>query len=573
MADSISPLTLYYQPAVTFTGLGSGLDTQAIIDKLVQAESIQIRRLESWKEQWTAKIEALNTLTTKLSAFRSAAAAMDRLTTFRAKTATSGNSAVFTAKATAAALPGSHQVVVNQLAQSEVEVHAGVSAADTVVNASGAGKVFAFTYGAATVSITVPDGATLTDLAAAINTSGANPGVSASVLDVGAGADPYRLVLQGKNTGAGYTIAIDDGLTTLDGAGGTLNFQSSQFTETQTAANAQLRVDGYPPAGWIERTGNVISNVISGVTLSLLSTSASPVQLTVGDDTAAMQEKITTLVENYNDVIAYLREVTRFDAAAGVAGVLQGNYAVQMIKGRLNSIGVGYAPGFKDGSDTYLNLAQLGIATDVDETSETFGQLVIKESELTAALNYDPQGVAELMSAYFEGVSDDTSGNLLYYSSLPGITQPGIYEVTAEVSGGVLVSGAINGHAATVSGDTLTGAGGYPEYGLAVRVNLVDGTHTGTVRLKLGINGQFSLELGDLLSASTGPVNILVDSYEDIILSIDAKIDFEERRVEAYRRRLIHQFTQLEAVLSQLNDQANYLSGQLQKMGLTQGSK
>jgi len=153
-----------------------------------------------------------------------------------------------------------------------------------------------------------------------------------------------------------------------------------------------------------------------------------------------------------------------------------------------------------------------------------------------------------------------------YYSSLPGITEPGIYDVVATVAGGVLTGGTINGHAATVDGDTLTGASGYPEYGLAVRVNLVDGTHTGTVRLKLGMNGQFTEKLDELLSASSGPVNILIDNYQDIIDNIDQKIEFEVRRVEAYRQRLIQQFARLEAVLAQLNDQANYLTQQLQNL-------
>jgi len=120
-----------------------------------------------------------------------------------------------------------------------------------------------------------------------------------------------------------------------------------------------------------------------------------------------------------------------------------------------------------------------------------------------------------------------------------------------------------------VEGDTLTGTSGFPEYGLAVRVNLVDGTHTGTVRLKLGVNGQFTEKLDDLLSVSSGPVNILIDNYQDIIDNIDDKIAFEQRRVEAYRQRLIQQFARLESVLAELNDQANYLAGQIERLGIS----
>jgi flagellar hook-associated protein 2 len=98
-------------------------------------------------------------------------------------------------------------------------------------------------------------------------------------------------------------------------------------------------------------------------------------------------------------------------------------------------------------------------------------------------------------------------------------------------------------------------------------VNPTDGTHTGTVRLKLGVNGQLSDKLDDLLSATSGPVNILINNYEDIVGNIDAKIALEQRRVEAYRQRLTEQFTRLETALSQLNDQSNYLSSQIAKLG------
>lgn len=573
MADStISSLSVgqYYQPAVTFTGLGSGIDSTSIIDQLVEVESSQITRLEAWRDEWTAKIAALQELDTKLGDLRTTAGAMDTMAEFAVKSASVSDSTVLSATAGAAASAGTHQVLVNQLAQNEVEVHQGLAASDTVVNGSGSNKVFAFSYaGGASVSISVADGTTLTGLADLINNSGANPGVTATVLDMGSGytTDRYRLMLTGSDTGSSNTITIDDGLTTLDGTGGTVDFTSTTVAETQTAQNAQVRLDGYPPSGWIERSGNTVSDLIPGVSLSLLTTSATPVQVTVSEDTSAMLEQITDLVEVYNEVVAYIQEQTDYDAVTGEAGVLFGNYGMQIIKGELAAIATGNAPGFQDPEDPYLNLAQIGITTDADETSDTFGQLLVDGATLSAALISNAEGVAELFADFFAGVSDDATGNISYYSSLPGFTDPGVYEVEATVSGGVLVSGTIDGHAATVDGDTLTGASGYPEHGLAVRVNLVDGTHTGTVRLKLGVNGQFSEKLDDLLSATSGPVNILIDNYQDIVTDIDAKIAFEQRRVEAYRQRLIQQFSRLEAVLAQLNEQSNYLAGQIQKLG------
>lgn len=573
MADNtVQSLSLsqYYQPAITFTGLGSSVDLASMVEKLVEAESRQRKRLEAWKEEWTAKIAALEELNTKLGSLRQCAAAMDTMAKFAAKSVAVSDSTVVSATAGAAAANGTHVLLVQQLAQNEVEVHQGLASADTVVNGSGATKVFAFRYaGGSPISLPVPDGTTLSQLAALINASGANPGITATVVDMGPayGTDRYRLMLSGNDTGSAQTIVIDDTLTTLDGTGGTENFTSSTFTETQTAQNAQVRLNGYPPSGWIERAENLLTDVLPGVTLSLLATSATPVRITVTYDTGAMQGKVRELVQAYNAVVAYIKAQTDYNATTGKAGVLFGNYAVQIVKSQLSAIAVGNAPGFRDPEDSYLNLAQIGITTEVDEARDTFGQLRLDEATLAEALQNDPKGVAELLSAYFQGVSDDATGTITFFSALPGITQPGVYEVEATVTGGVLVSGTINGHAAVVEGDTLTGAAGYPEYGLAVRVNLVDGTHSGQVRLKLGLNGQFREKLDDLLSLTSGPVHILIDNYQDVIHSLEKKIELEQRRIDSYRQRLLERFSRLEAVLAELNDQANYLAAQIQKLG------
>jgi flagellar hook-associated protein 2 len=575
-SSGISGISTYYQPSITFSGLGSSVDFQSIIDKLVSVESATINRFESWKSEWNDKITALQTLNTNLADFRTAAASMDTLTQFVDKIASSSNTGVLTVSATTSATSGTHQVLVNQLAQNEVEAHAGLSASTTVVNNSGSAKVFAFSYaGGAAVSISVANGATLSDLATAINSSGANPGVTATVMDMGAsyGATRYRLLLQGQDTGSTNAISIDDGLTTLDGTGSTEDFTSGTFTQPQAAQDAQIRVDGYPPdPDWIERSTNAINDVIPGVTLNLLNSSpTTPVQVTINDDTSAMQDKIKALVDQYNTNVAYIKDQTKYDATTGTAGILLGNYAVEIVKSALNAIGTGNAPGFKDPNDPFLNLAQIGITTDSNETSDTFGQLVVDDTALTQALNDNPDGVANLMAAYFQGVSDDTTGNITYYSALPGITQPGIYDVTATVSGGVLTGGTINGHAATISGDTLTGQNGYAEYGLAVKINLVDGNYSGTVRLQMGKNGQFSEKLDDLLSVSSGPVNILIKNYQDIIDGIDSKIEAEARRVSAVRSRLTEQFSRVDAILSTLNQQSDYLTTQLKQLSNSSG--
>ncbi len=565
----ISGIDTSFTTPITFSGLGSSVDFSSIVDKLVSVEGARITQYDTWKQEWSDKITALQTLNSKLTDFNTAVSAMKTPSQFQAKTASSSNTSVLTATASTTATAGTHQVLVNQMAQNNIRVETtGVASATTVINNSGSAKTFAFTYaGGSVISVSVANGATLTDLANAINASGANQGVTASVLNIGTGANPYCLMLQGKDTGAGNTIVIDAS-TTLDGTGGTTDFRDTAFTTSQAAQNAQIRVDGYPAGSWIERSSNTVTDVIPGVSLSLLNTSpTTPVQVTISQDTSAMQKNIQSMVDKYNDVISYIKDVTKYDTTSGQAGILLGNYAVEIVKTELNAIGTGNAAGFQDPNDPYINLSQIGITTDSDETSTTFGQLLVDSSALSAAITSNPQGVANLMSNYFKGISDDATGTITYYSSLPGITQAGVYNLSATVAGGVLTSGTINGNPATVSGSTLNGASGFPEYGLAVNVNTtVNGTYTGTVRLQMGINGAFNSKLTDLLNTTSGPINILINNYNDIISSIDSKIQAEQTRISNLRTSLTQRFAKVDTILSTLNQQSTYLTQQLSKL-------
>ena len=243
----------YQQPAISFSGLGSNIDTTSMINQLVKAESGQLNQLTTWRDQWTAKISALQTLNTKLSGLRTTIQGMDTLADFQGKTTRISDQSVLSATTSSGAASGNHQVLVNRLAQNEVQVQLGLAGYDTVVNASGNTQVLAFSYaGGNPVSIQVPDGTTLVGLAQLINANGANQGVTATVLDMGSSytTDRYRLMLTGKDTGAANTIAVNDNLTTLNGNNGTVNFTSTGFQNPPPQEAQKRRCDwtAIPPA-------------------------------------------------------------------------------------------------------------------------------------------------------------------------------------------------------------------------------------------------------------------------------------------------------------------------------------
>ena len=97
----------YQQPAISFSGLGSNLDTTSMIKQLVKAESGQLNQLTTWRDQCTAKISALQTLNTKLSGLRTTIQGMDTLADFQSKTTRISDQSVLSATTSSTAFPGS----------------------------------------------------------------------------------------------------------------------------------------------------------------------------------------------------------------------------------------------------------------------------------------------------------------------------------------------------------------------------------------------------------------------------------------------------------------------------------
>lgn len=294
------------------------------------------------------------------------------------------------------------------LAQAAKVVHSGFSDQnDTAVTT--ADGTFSYTYAGQTISVAVSANTTLQGLMNAINNDTNNPGVTASIINDGMGLPTsYKLVLTGDDTGAANQItSVSDTFTGSDfGDGGTLG---GGFSTSQLATNSMVKVDGYPSGtnNYLQRSTNKVSDVITGVVLNLADAGDSVV--TVTTDTSTIESNIQNLVDAVNTVQAYIRENTKFDdsssdtssdSSENSTGILIGNYAFYILKSQVDSSLNDTIAGLKDGTDTFTNLAQIGIHTDPDND----GTWTIDTDVLEAALSADPDAVAKLF------VSDTTTG-------------------------------------------------------------------------------------------------------------------------------------------------------------------
>ncbi len=189
---------------LNFPGLATGIDTSKIIEQLM---AINSRRMANWqlKEQnLESKSTLYDELKTKVSTFEKAAAALadsEDLETFRCSTSDSNRLGI---AATNEANPGSHSVVVNQLATSETWTQ-DISTFDHDTDYVGAGT-FIYSYNYQERAITTTATTTLKDLVGLINNDEKNPGVTASLLNQGG---KYHLMLSGRETGEDYQISIN----------------------------------------------------------------------------------------------------------------------------------------------------------------------------------------------------------------------------------------------------------------------------------------------------------------------------------------------------------------------------
>lgn len=540
--------------AIHFSGLGNGTDFDSLITKLVAVEQQRVTSLETWRESWTDKVAAFQDLNTKMLSLKTTLEGMSTVNKFMVKTATSSDTTKMSVAAGAEASEGVHTVVINQLAQNKIMVtQTGYATTTEDINVTGGTAVFAYDYKGATYTHSIPDPCSLTDLAAIINQQGSNPGVRAAIINDG--TNNY-FQLRGLDTGSNATLTIS-GTTTLT------NFQAAGFNTVQANQNARLKVDGWPAASYIERHSNTISDVIPGLTMTLKATGTVTVDTVT--DTEAIKENVREFVDQVNVVRQAIIDMTKVDETTKTGSILTGNYGVQIISSKLKDDVSSKAIGFDWDIDDYVSLTQVGITTDANEGSPTLGLLLLDEDELDAALDADADGVAMLFSAYYQG--NTNTSRLSYTSHIQGITQAGEYEVAYTVAGGAVTGATINGNPATFNGSTITGGSGYPEAGLLIEVNdLTAGSYTGNVYLKLGKTNQLIDDLSTLTNATTGPLAILEDNYDDITASIDKKIDFEERRITLMESRLRERYARLDAMLGYYDQLSTSLTSQIAKL-------
>lgn len=388
--------------SVNVFGLGSGIDFQAMIDAVIQAEQAKVARTITQKAVSAQSQQvvfqnakgALNSLDAAIKDFQFAQ-------DLKTKKAKSSDETKFTAIATLNAPIQTTKIEVAQLANNE-EARMSFASTDSIVH-SGSDTTITINVRGVDKTVDVPSGTTLAELATLINKAGI--GVSANTYDSGDGtATPARLTIKDNQLGD-YDGGTDNIVFTAFSS--QLDQISSDPSITTAAQDSEVIIGEGAGEETITFSSHTLSGVIPGVTLKLLSESPTGEKetLTISEDISNASTKMKNLVDRYNEAVTMLRQATAFDLTQDTqTNPTAGDSTLRGVLTRLQTAITGQITSLPDGLAIH-SLTELGITSvfSGDNTSAN-GTLEFDASKFNAALenNYDD------LIKFFEGFTEDS---------------------------------------------------------------------------------------------------------------------------------------------------------------------
>lgn len=427
--------------SLSSAGIGSGLDVNGIVTKLMSIESQPLVLLQQKEASYQAKLSAYGNLKSAVSTLQSAVTSLKTTSLYTAMSATVSDSSVASASAVATAVAGSYQVNVTSLAKAQnLATKANFSShTSDIASANGKIKIELGTYSGGVftadsaktpTTLEIDAGSSsLDDIRDQINASSA--GVRASVVYVGkdgTGTDIYKLSLTAKESGAANSMRItvmdssDTVLTDNTGlaqlsydptkAAGTGN----EFDVATPAQDAQLTIDGIA----VTRSSNTITDAINGVTLTLAKEDSFSVK--IAKDTAGVKTTINSFVTAYNELNTLIHELSAYDADTKTAAVLTGDSGIRSLQSALRQM-IFYSPNIAGSSVN--TLSSIGVTLQKDGSLE-FDATKYDEADsadvaaLFSTNTSSTQGLAVKMSNVVNSMLAD---NGLLASRTDGITR------------------------------------------------------------------------------------------------------------------------------------------------------
>jgi flagellar hook-associated protein 2 len=261
--------------------------------------------------------------------------------------------------------------------------------------------------GSAEKTITLAATDSISDIASKINSAVA--GISATVINDGAGSTPFRLSLSSNATGRAGRVIIDSG--TLDLGLRTLDTgeDSRVFFGSTDVSKAVL----------LTSSSNTLDNVVSNVKIDLKGVDSNPVSLTVASDSSKIEASINDFLKSFNTIVDRIDAGSTYNGETNRRGPLFGDTTSQGIRDTLYRTLQAEAKGL---NGRYRRLLDIGVEVG------SGGTLKLNTDRLRKALSEDPAAVEALFTTKTE--SKTSSAEKREYTSLGAM---GSFEVLADL--------------------------------------------------------------------------------------------------------------------------------------------
>jgi len=391
-------------------GIGSGLDINSLVERLMAVERQPLTALATKKGMIESKISALGQIRSSLDALKTAAQRMttqDKLLTLKTTVA---DTSIATVSTSNSATPASFSLEVEQLASAQkLSSPEFASASSSLGNAAGSVTIEFGTYSAGIYTLN-PDRAAFTvnveadkmtpeGIRDAINQ--ANKEVSASLVNSGTGV---MLVLTNAKTGANQhmrlTVSDPDGNNTDNAGLSQLAYNPAasvgngkNMSERVAAQDARVKIDGIS----ITSRTNTLDQSIAGLTISLLKTNDdSPTTMTTTRDDSQVKTAVNSFITAYNNLNKLVRDLTKYDATKKEAAILNGESTVRNVLSQVRGL-----LSRQYGSTSLTTLSELGITTQSD------GSIRLDATKFDSAFSSKRDAVVALFTQSTGGTEGD----------------------------------------------------------------------------------------------------------------------------------------------------------------------
>ncbi|AZL14955.1 flagellar filament capping protein FliD [Rickettsiales endosymbiont of Stachyamoeba lipophora] len=557
------------------SGMASGMNSKDIINGLVDAKKIGLKKIEDKINVNDKKINAFNQMRKSLSKVYDAVNKLRNVPSvdksdnaFSARKTTVSNinanaNEVFV-KVSAAndAEISSYDITIDELAKAKIQTsNSFASLTSSVVNASGTGTANFFEAGILKINgvdVHFTQGQNLNDIKSAINAASKDTNVKASVLKVGTG--DYRLILQSTLTGIANAYTLTDTGTVIN---------NITLTNTQLPLDAQITLNTIP----ISRPINTMSDVIERVTFDLVKKTGvgESVNVEIEPNSQKAYDTIIEFITAFNDFKIFIAKQTERISDPEKGSKFAPNAAlgrddlVSFINDSLLNEITGMAYGLTNSA--LNNLGELGIKLlDYDDPDSTYDsdlntntilgldedvlnmQLVNNFDEVRKIFEYDfvaSSSALRILSRKnniqtnaFSLVIDTSQANP--EDQVKATYNPGTGPVTISMNyTGTATSGKIEGAEGTV----LDGISIY-YYG--------SGVLNADISFSQGIADRIYNFLEEVLTEE-GMLDLRVESVIDSSRMNNQEIEKKNREIKEYRNRLIEKYAKMEKTIDEFN--------------------